>query len=259
VTTPLDDVFAAMQADGTEAARLRWFDRLAASELFLLLEAEGEGDRIRPRVFEVEDGAFVCVFDREERLSGFAGEAAPYASLSGRALAGMLAGQGLGLAVNLGTGSEMLLDEAAVAWLAQMLATRPDEVEEAPSEIAAPGALPEALLTALDARLASAAGLARRAALVAVGYAGGGQGHLLAFIDAVPGAEPSLARLVGEALSFSGLEAGTLDVGFFRAHDPVAPRLVRAGLMFDLPDLQDPQAGGPVAPGMDPDRPPRLR
>jgi hypothetical protein len=78
-----------------------------------------------------------------------------------------------------------------------------------------------------------------------VGYAGGRRGHLLAFLDAVPGAEPSLARLVGEALSFSGLEAGTLDVGFFRSDDPMAPRLVRAGLMFDLPDLQDPQAGRP--------------
>ena len=259
MTTPLDDAFAAMEAEGTDAARLRWFDRLVASELFLLLEAEAEGDTVRPRVFEVEDGAFVCVFDREERLSTFAGEAAPYASLSGRALSGMLAGQSLGLAVNLGTGAEMLLDPDAVDWLAEMLATRPDEVEEAPEEIAAPGALPEALLTALDARLASAAGLARRAALVAVAYSGGRRGHLLAFIDAVPGAEPSLARLVGEALGFSGLEAGTLDVGFFRGGDPVAPRLVRAGLMFDLPDLQDPQAGGPAAPGMNPDQPPRLR
>jgi hypothetical protein len=179
--------------------------------------------------------------------------------LSGRALSGMLAGQGLGLAVNLGTGAEMLLDADAVDWLAEMLATRPDEVEEAPEEIAGPGALPEALLTALDARLASAAGLARRAALVAVVMPAGGRGICLAFIDAVPGAEPSLARLVGEALSFSGLEAGTLDVGFFRSDEAVAPRLVRAGLMFDLPDLQDPQAGAPVAPGTDPDRPPRLR
>jgi hypothetical protein len=54
----------------------------------------------------------------------------------------MLAGQALGLAVNLGTGAEMLLDPDAVDWLAEMLATRPDEVEEAPPEIAAPGACP---------------------------------------------------------------------------------------------------------------------
>lgn len=259
MSTLLDEAHAAMEADGTEAARLAWYDRLAASELFLLLEAEAEGDRIRPRVFEVEDGAFVCVFDREERLSGFAGQAAPYASLSGRALAGMLAGQGLGLAVNLGTGAEMLLDAAAVTWLAGLLSTRPDEVEEAPEQIAAPSGLPERLLTALDARLASAAGLAPRAYLVSVSYSGGARGHLLAFVDPIPEAEPSLARLVGEALGFSGLEAATVDVGFFRASDPFAARLAKAGLRFDLPDPEDAARGAKTAPGMDPDRPPRLR
>ncbi|MGP1357787.1 SseB family protein [Roseicyclus sp.] len=256
--TPLDAAFAAMEAaPGDDALRLQWYDRLAASELFLLLEEEAEGARIRPRVFPVEGGAFVCVFDREERLSAFAGAAAPYASLSGRALAGMLAGQGLGLAVNLGAGSEMLLDADALGWLAGMLATRPDEVEEAPAEIAAPRGLPERLLAALDARLASAAGLARQAHLVAVVYTGGGRGHLLGFVDPAPGAEPSLARLVGEALAFSGLEAGTLDVGFFRASEAIVPRLGRTGLRFDLPEPE--AAPERSAPGSDPDRPPRLR
>lgn len=258
--TPLDAAHAAMQAAGEEdpTARLQWYDRLAASELFLLLESEAEGGRIRPRIFEVEGGAFVCAFDREERLSAFAGTAAPYASLSGRALAGLLAGQGLGMAVNLGAGSEMLLDAAALGWLADMLEARPDEVEETPERVAPPSDLPERLLTALDARLASAAGLARQAHLVAVTYSGGRHGHLLAFVDAVEGAEPSLARLVGEALGFSGLEAAVLDVGFFRASDPLLARLAKAGLRFDLPE---PEAAGEGAavPGQDPDRPPRLR
>jgi hypothetical protein len=97
MTTPLDDAFAAMEAGGTDAARLAWFDRLAASELFLLLEAEAEGERVRPRVFEVEDGSFVCVFDREERLSGFAGEAAPYARCRAVRSAGCWRGRGSGL------------------------------------------------------------------------------------------------------------------------------------------------------------------
>jgi hypothetical protein len=256
--TPLDAAFEAMEAaPGDDAQRLQWYDRLAACELFLLLEEEAEGDRIRPRLFPVEAGAFVCVFDREERLSAFAGGPAPYASLSGRALTGMLAGQGLGVAVNLGAGSEMLLFADGLDWLAGMLETRPDEVEEAPAEIAPPKGLPERLLSALDARLASAAGLARQAHLVAVVYAGGGRGHLLGFVDPAPGAEPSLARLVGEALAFSGLEAGTLDVGFFRGTDAIVARLERAGLRFDLPEPE--AAPERAAPGSDPDRPPRLR
>jgi hypothetical protein len=260
MTTPLDIAFAEMEAAGSDpAARLRWFDRLAASEVFLLLETEAQGDSLRPRVFEVEDGAFVCAFDREERLSAFAGEAAPYAALSGRALSGLLAGQGLGLAVNLGTEAETLLDAEGLVWLADLLAHRPDEVQEVPREIEAPAGLPETLLSALDARLATTAGLAGTAALVGVRYAAGGRGHLLAFLDAVPGSEPALVQVVSEALSFSGLEAGTLDVGFFGSGDPVAARLLRVGLRFDLPDAPEPDATPPSAPGLDPNRPPRLR
>ena len=60
-----------------------------------------EGDRIEPEIFELADASFVLVFDREERLSQFVGRPAPYAAPSGRATASMLAGQGIGLAVNI--------------------------------------------------------------------------------------------------------------------------------------------------------------
>jgi hypothetical protein len=144
-----------------------------------------------------------------------------------------------------------------VDWLAAMVATRPAETTDTPQTLDAPRGLPEQLLTALDAKLATARGLATRAWLCAVTWSGGGRGHLLAFIDAIPGSEPALARAVGEALAFSGLEAGALDVAFFRAGDPVAARLERVGLRFDLPAPAS--ASGPGAPGMDPDRPPILR
>lgn len=259
--TPLDQAHAAMEAaPGDDALRLRFYDRLAGSELVLLLEAEPEGARIRPAIFPVEGERFVLVFDREDRLTAFAEGAAPYAALSGRALAGMLAGQGIGLGVNLGVApSSILIEAASVDWLAATLAAAPEEVEERPEELAAPVGLPEMLLTALDQRLATAEGLARMAYLVGATYAGGRRGHLMAFVDVLPGAEPALARAVGDALTFSGVEAGTLDVGFFRAADPVAARLARVGLRFDLPEAPKIGQIAGTAPGMDPDRPPRLR
>lgn len=258
--TPLDAAHAAMQAaPADDALRLGYFDRLAASELFLLLESEAEGARIRPRVFPTEAAQLVVAFDREERLSAFAGEAAPYAALSGRALTALLAGQELGLAVNLDAPSEMVLEPAALVWLSEALASRPQELEARPDQVAPPSGLPERLLTALDGRLAAAEGLARTAYLVAVTYEDGGRGHLLAFVDPIPGAEPSLAQLVGEALTFSGLEAALLDVGFFRASDPVCARLAKVGLRFDLPAAPEPASTPGANPGMDPDHPPILR
>lgn len=259
--TPLDHAHEAMDAaPEDDAARLRFYDRLAGSELFLLLEAEAEGDRIRPQVFPVEGQNFVLVFDREERLTEFVGAEAPYAALSGRRLAEMLAGQNIGLALNPDVApSSILIEAGSVDWLAATLAEAPEEVEERAQEITAPGGLPEALLTALDARLAAAEGMARMAYLVGTIYAGGRRGHLMAFVDPLPGAEPALARAVAAALTFSGIEAGTLDVGFFRAADPMAARLARVGLRFDLPEAPQPEPVAGTAPGMNPDAPPRLR
>jgi hypothetical protein len=258
--TPLDEARAAMEAaPEDEGARLAFHDRLASAELYLLLTKEPEaGEALDPRLFATSQGTFVLAFDRVERLAAFAEGSAPYAALSGRVLAAMLAGEGIGLALNPGVApSSHLMAPEAVGWLAETLSDAPDELEARPTELSAPGDLPDRLLTALDGKLAAARGLARMAYLVGVTWETGATGHLLAFVDAAPGAEGALARAVREALVFSGLEAGALDVAFFGAPDPVAARLARVGLRFDLPKFEAAVAESP-APGMDPG-PPRLR
>jgi hypothetical protein len=261
LVTLLDAAHAAVSADpDNEALRLRFFERLADGEMVILLEREAVGETLEPRVFDLEDGPFVLVFDREERLAAFTGGIAPYAALPGRVIAGMLKGQGIGLGVNLDVAaSSMLLPPEAMDWLATTLEEGPDEVEAQPSEFVAPR-VPEALVAALDAKLARAAGLAVAAILAGVVYRDGRRGHMLAFLDAAPGAEAALARAMGEALVFSGIEAGELDVTFLRQGEAAAEAMARVGLRFDLPVPEGPVAAvAPAAPGMDPQRPPKLR
>lgn len=260
--TPLDTAHAEMQAaPGDDAKRLRFFERLADAELVLLLSAEAKGDDVTPQLFPVEGQNVVLAFDREDRLTTFTGGPAPYAALSGRVLAGLLAEQGLGLGLNLDVApSAMLLPSDGVAWLAQTVGAGPEEAEATPDQIAPPAGLPEALIAALDTKLALAAGLAQFAYLAAVRYNDGRNGHLLAFVDALPGAEDGLAQAVREALVFSGIEVGELDVTFLRASDSTAAQFARHGLRFDLPKAPEGAAQTPGAnPGMDPARPPKLR
>lgn len=258
--TPIDAALTAMTADPENAAlRLRFYERVADSELFLALDSEPGEDEVAPLIFPVDEASYALVFDREERLADFAEGSAPYAVLSGRGLAAMLAGQDIGLAVNPGCEASILVPADAVDWLASTLAEAPDEIEETPEEISAPVGLPEVLVSALDAKLVTAQGLARLAYLCGVTYSGGRKSHLLAFVDPVPGAEPALARAAGEALTFSGIEAGVMDVGFFRASDPVCASLAKTGLRFDLPVRAQSQHVPGSAPGMDPDQPPKLR
>jgi hypothetical protein len=259
-STALDTAHAAMQADPTsDAARLRFYERLADSELFLMLTEEARDENISPELFDVADGRFVLAFDREDRLAQFAERPVPYVALSGRVLSGMLSGQGIGLGLNLETApSSMLVPAEALEWLAETLQHSPHEVEEELAEFLPPAGLPQNLLTALDAKLATAGGLASAAYLVATKSKSGAQGHLLGFVDAIEGAEPALAKAASEALTFSGIEAGAMDVGFFTASEAAAALLAKVGLRFDLPQ---PQIAGAVreAPGSNPDNPPILK
>ena len=256
--TPLDLAYAAMAAD--ENQRLRFYERLADGEMFLLLEEEPAGEDLKPRVFPLEDGPVVLCFDLEERLAEFAGGVQPYAALPGRVIAQQLAGQGIGLGINLGVApSGMVLPAEAVDWLAGMLEAAPEEVEAVPESFSAPKGLPDALVAGLDAKLAKAGGLAGAALLAGVTYRGGRRGHMLAFVDAVEGAEAALARAAGEALAFSGVEAGEMDVAFLRTGDAAAAAMARVALRFDLPASVRAAPEGPAAPGSDPARPPRLR
>lgn len=256
--TPLDQAYAAMIADPEDdAARLGYYARLADDELVLLTEAEAKDGNVTPRLFPLEDGPFVLAFDSEEKLSAFSGGVTDYAALPGRVIAAQLAGQGVGLGVNLGADSAMLLPPEAVDWLAGTLEHGPEEMEAQPESFHAPQ-VPERLLVALGGKLAGASGLASHALLAGVAYVGGRRGHVLAFIGAKDGAEDALARSAAEALTFSGIEAGEMDVVCL-PDGPAARMIAKVGLRLDLPEPAAPVIREIKAPGADPDAPPKLR
>lgn len=258
--TALDLAHLAMEAAPNDVEkRLKYFERLADSELFLLLTEEALGETIKPELFELADASFVLAFDREDRLAGFVGKAAPYVALSGRVIAGMLSGQGIGIALNPEVApSSNIIDPEAVSWLADTVSAAPEMHEAMPEEFSTPK-VPEVLITALSEKLATATGLADSAYLVGVSYENGAMGHLLGVIDALADAHGAIAKAVNEALTFSGLEAAALDVAFFASSDPVASKLAKSGLRFDLPQPAPTTEYVQKTPGSDPENPPKLR
>lgn len=254
--TPLDAAHADVAADPEDETRLnRYYAIFAETEIFLLLEREA-GETADPVTVDPGIGSVALGFDTELRLAGFTGSPSPYIGLPGRALAAMLAEAGLGLALNLDEPSETILDVETLAWLAGIESE--SEMREArPSEVRSPRGVPADLLEAIDRKLARAAGLASHAVLVDAAYSDGGQGHLLAVFDCAEPARASLARAIGEAMAFQGFGASWLDVAFLDGGDPLAGRIEAVGLRFDLPEGERPIQPG--APGLDPEKPPKLR
>jgi hypothetical protein len=252
--TPLDRAFAAQEGAPDDAAvRLRFHERVLDAELFVpLAEAPGP-DRLRPQVFVLDEGAYVLAFDREDRLAGFLAAPAEFAALSGRRLAGLLEGQGVGVALNLGAASGTLLPPGAVDWLAGMAADAPAELTARPEAVARPGTVPPALLAALGPKLAAMAGPVGQACLVEARYRDAGSGLLLALAGVPEAVRPGVAAAVAEAVRFSAADV-RLDVAFLGSESPEWARLAAVGLGLDIPL----PAGTCSGLGMDPGRPPWL-
>jgi len=261
--TELDQLHQAMEAGDEGLAFWRAF---ADAELFLLLESEAAGEVLAPRLFETEEARLILAFDTEERLADFAGAPLPYAALPGRVIAQQMAGQGLSLGLNLGSGaaSETVLPPEALDWLLQMLDQAPPEALEARIAAVSAPRVPQAVLDALAQALSGLAGQGVSAQLAGVTYADGRQGQLLAVTGLASAAKAKLARAVTEALAFSGIEAGALDLAFPGAGDALLARLSGLALVLDLeaaplPEESVPEPRAPRAPGTDPERPPILR
>ena len=258
--TELDLAYAAMQA-GDAAAGLRFYRVLADATLFLLLEREAEAESIDPRVFDLADGPVLLAFDLEERLALMGEGPLPYAALPGRIIAQQMVGQGLSLGLNFGcnAASEVMLGPDELQWLCEMLEASPEVVQAVPVQFFASHGLPEVLSEALTRTLQGAAGLASAALLAGVIYSDGRRGHMLAVIDALPEAEAALARAMGEALRFSGIEAGALDVCFMAGSDAALVRMAAVAHVFDVPERVVEEQVSRPAPGMDQGKPPILR
>ena len=255
--TPLDRAHAAMRAaPEDEGLRRRFLERLADTEVSVLLDGDAGQESWRPAVYPVEGGDYVLGFDSDARLAEFSGDAADFAALPGRTLAELLAGQGLGLGLNLGVApSSMLLPPEMIRWMAEALALAP-KAARLPERLvkAIP---PAALLVALSGRLEKAGGLAARAILTGAAYEGGDTGLFLAVDTAVPGTEAALRQTVAEAVAFADTDI-RLDVAFLDADDPLLVDAAAIGIEIAMPLPQAPKVEI-MAPGSDPDRPPKLR
>ncbi|MEZ5913784.1 MAG: SseB family protein [Paracoccaceae bacterium] len=261
--TALDAAHAAMlAAPDDDLARLHYYQTLADGELVLVLNREAQGSELDPRLVGIDGLDCVLAFDSEERLAAFSPVPVPYAALPGRVIVAVLAGQGAGIAVNLGEASSWMVTPEAVDWLADALQSRPPVRVGRPADYAAPD-LPAPVIAALAAPLRHASGLAERAVLAAVRYRDGGEGHLLAFVSTRPEAQAALARAVSEAVVFSGQPEVVLDVAFLSATAPELAAMDDVGLALAiarrLPAPQAARPRTPAAPGSDPEKPPILR
>ena len=256
--TRIDLAFEAMSADGdSQTHRMAFFEAVADAELIILLKEQALEMVLNLENLESAGKTFAVVFDTDGRLAEYASATAHYAALPGRKLVKMLAGQGVGIALNPGVApSSYLIAPQAVEWLASVVREEPEGVEQRIISVGPPASSTSALVTALDRKFSSFEGMAKQAVLASVVYLNGEHGNIVAFVDPIRDAETALAQAVYDVLKFNSA-SGNWSVGHFASSSSISTMLTKKGLVFDLPKAREPKSRS--APGSDPDNPPRLR
>lgn len=209
-------------------ARARILSRLADTEMMVALLAEPVGDDIELRLFDLPGaGRVALACDGEDRLAGFFGAPTDFAAMPGRVLASLLRAEQVGLLVNPGQPSEMLLTADLLGWLENALAQAPLP-DQARLRLGAPDPETVALLAEpLAQRLEDLRGLIAGAALARV-VGDGGAGHVLVIAGASEDRQDAIAKALAEALAFLPGVAGGVDISFSDAALPAG------ALQFDL-------------------------
>lgn len=259
--TPLDSAFSKMSSDPeSDLLRLQFYERFAEAELFLVLCEDAKEDTAKPLILDMNNEQFALVFDTEDRLAEFAEKPTPYLTLSGRRIARQLAGQNIGIGLNLGDApSSTMISSETIDWLNENLSNDVSETQARPKIFSAPKNIPENLLTAIDAKLSNMSGVISAAYLAEVTYENNSKGSILAILDAPNYAQTGITEAIAEALQFSGVDAATLDVTFLSSGDSVVRHLDSVAIKFEIPELILPKAPAPKPPGSDPNKPPKLR
>lgn len=255
--TPLDAVLTEYMKDQTALdARLRVFEQFLSAELFIALKEEPVEDVIKPLLFDISDGRFALVFDKEDRLTSFLGGVQDFACLSGRALLELFRSQDVGLGVNLSQEESCaLFTPEDLDWCAQF-AVEPEQSEQKFLSVRSVVDFPPELLAALDRKIASLSGFAKSAYLVSLQDATGTSRNSLVFTDALLPSEKRIAETISETVRLSD-SGHSLDVVFLPKQHSAISSIEKFGLRFDI---SEPEQAQPLqAPGSDPSKPPKLR
>lgn len=253
--TPLDTLCPAPFHELPDAQRARVLNRLADTELFVALDADPVGDRVRIRLFDLPQGRLAIAADQEDRVAAFFDAPTEHVAMPGRALAAMLAAEDVSLMVNPGAASEMLLEPSVLGWLAEALSQTPAEMQAGPARLAAPSSqMVAALAEPLATRLSDMEDIAETAALVSAKWQDGAEGHLLVLSGVEEGQRALVAKALGELLAFLPPLPESCDVAFDLPL-PDAALILRN----EKNEAAQVTSGGPTAPGSNPDKPPILR
>ena len=252
----MDKTYARMQAaPNSDAAGLRFYEAFCDTNLHVLVNAD-----LSLQIFETSQGKLILAFDTEERMAEFVEQPTEFIKMPGRELVTQLKETDIGIGLNLNVApTSQILTPEILDWVSALLSVDSTLMVDQVAGFSADCQLSDDDRTALTDRLVNFTGVVKAAYICGVTYADGATADALFFIDCDQDIEADLFTAMIETQKFAMDSSADLAIKFISSDSPALPEIQRHGHQLHIPAPIVTPTFQPSAPGMDPNKPPKLR
>ena len=178
-------------------------------------------------------------YESNEKLTNFITQEAAHALLSFKKIITLIKNRQIGIALNIGDNSGVLLDLEAVEWLWKVILSNPaEELGSIPTEFKFPNLVDEFLLSNLKIALETMSGMANRVVLAKAHYKDLTEGFFLGFIDTPQLFHQLIRERVLDIVKLDKSDSIFVDVAFLSSSTELATQLSKKGLNVNFPWLR---------------------
>ena len=219
--------------------KLEFYQRILGNEFLIILESSDfEGD-LTPRTFDTQEGKFLLCYESNEKITNFIIQEVAHVLLSFKKTIALIKNKKIGIALNIGDNSGVLLGLEAVEWLWKVILSNPsEELSSIPTEFKFPNFVDESLLSNLKVALETMSGMAKRVVLAQAQYKDLSESFFLGFIDSPQLFHELIRKRVLDIVKLDKSDSVFVDVAFLSSSTELAAQLSKKGLNVKFPRLR---------------------
>ena len=181
----IDELYSCVHNEPNNTERkLEFYRRIFGNDFLVVLQNSDFDDDFRPKIFDTQEGKFLLCFENNQKLTNFITQETAHVLLSFKEIIELIKNKKIGIALNIGNHSGILLDLKAVDWIEQVIsAGQVEELRSVPIEFEFPTLGNEFLLSNLKIVLETMSGMTKKAILAQAHYKDLNVCLFLGFID----------------------------------------------------------------------------
>ena len=236
----IDELYSHLYSEPSNVNRkLEFYQRILGNDFLVVLENSEFGEDLRPCIFDTQQGKFLLCFENNEKLTNFITQETTHALLSFKEIIKLIKNKKIGIALNPGDQSGVLLDLESVGWIDQVISTGPaEELSSIPIKFEFPNLVDECLFDNLQIAVQKLSGMTKKVVLARAHYKDFSVSYFLGFIDSPQLFHELIREGVLDIVKLDKSDNIFVDVAFLSSSTELASQLVANGLRIKLPKVQ---------------------